>query len=184
MCGNRRAAILAAQRVEFVLYGLVAHIRDDLKHRDARFRRLTPESFLRGDVSKMRATLGQLAQAYGDTFLLPADDLAAFVKKRNLIAHDYWRTAKARIRGAETLQDPMAYIQDFLADCARLERVLRGLLATFRRAAAKNAGDENQAQLTADDLACMDEYHEHARRYLFKQQPQSSPVADNHVGHS
>ena len=160
------AAILAAQRVEFVLYGLVAHVRDDLKQGDRRFDGLTPETFLRGDVSEMRATLGQLARAYGDAFLLSADDLTAFVKKRNLIAHDYWRLAKAHIRDAEKLQDPMGFVQGFLADCQRWERILRGLLANFRRAAARNVGDEDKSQLTADDLACMDEYHEHVRMHL------------------
>ena len=165
-CATIGAAVLAAQRVEFLLYGLVAHIRDDLKQGDRRFSGLTPESFLRGNVSEMRATLGQLTRAYGENFLLSADDLTAFVKKRNLIAHDYWRLAKANIRDAEELQNPMAFVQGFLVDCQRWERLLRGVLANFRLAAARNVGDEGKAQLTADDLACMDEYHEHVRLYL------------------
>ena len=165
-CATIGVALLAAQRVEFLLYGLVANIRDDLKQDDRRFRGLTPESFLRGDVSEMRATLGQLATAYGEGFLLSADDLTAFVNKRNLIAHDYWRLAKANIRDAEELQNPMGFVHGFLADCQRWERILRGVLANFKLAAARNVGDEDKAQLTADDLACMDEYHEHVRVYL------------------
>ena len=162
-CATIGFAILAAQRVEFLLYGLVAHIRDDLKQGNRKFCRLTPENFLRGDVSEMRVTLGQLASAYGDDFLLSADDLTAFVKKRNLIAHNYWRLSKANIRGAEQLQNPMAFVQEFIVDCQRWERILRGVLANFRLAAVRNVGDEDNAQLTADDLACMDEYHEHVR---------------------
>ena len=63
-CATIGAAILAAQRVEFLLYGLIAHIKPELKRSDKRFRNLTPESFLRGDPSDLRATLGQLAKAY------------------------------------------------------------------------------------------------------------------------
>ena len=186
-CAMIGLALLAAQRVEFLLYGLVAHIRDDLKQGDRRFHGLTPERFLRGDVSEMRATLGQLATAYGEGFLLSADDLTAFVKKRNLIAHDYWRLAKANIRGAEELQNPMGFVQGFLADCQRWERILRGVLANFKLAAARKVGDEDRSQLTADDLSRMDEYHEHARVYLSGRGrrarspgPEESPTANRH----
>ena len=129
-------ALPVAQRVELLLYGLVAHVRDELKQGDRRFRGLTPVSFLRGDDSEMRATLGQLATAYGEDFLLSSDDLTAFVKKRNLIALDYWRLARASIRDAEELQNAMGFVQGCLADCQRWERILRGVLANFKLAAA------------------------------------------------
>ena len=96
-CATIGAAVLAAQRIEFLLYGLIAHVKPELKGR----RPLTPESFLRGDVSDLRATLGQLAKAYGTKFLLSADDLETFIKNRNLIVHDYWRLCKARIRDGQ-----------------------------------------------------------------------------------
>ena len=108
-CATVGAAILAAQRIEFLLYGIIAHIKPELKERDKRFRHLTAESFLRGDVSDLRATLGQLAKVYGTEFLLSADDLEAFVKNRNLIVHDYWRLTKGRIRDGQTLENPMAF---------------------------------------------------------------------------
>ena len=165
-CAMVGAGMLAAQRVEFLLYGLVAHIKPELKQDDPRFRRLTPESFLRGDLAELRATLGQLAKAHGEKFLLSPDDLTAFVKKRNLLAHDYWRLARANVSGAQRMEDPMAFLQGFLADCQRWEKILRGVLGEFRLKAARDAGDEEKAKVTADDLSCMDEYREHVRAYL------------------
>ena len=49
------AAVLAAQRIEFLLYGIIAHGEPELKETDRRFRHLTPESFLRGDRSSGHA---------------------------------------------------------------------------------------------------------------------------------
>ena len=102
-CATIGAAVLAAQRIEFLLHGLIAHVKPELKRRDKRLRHLTGETFLRGDPSALRATLGQLVDAYGTELLLSADDLRKFVKNRNLIVHDYWRLSKARIRGGRTL---------------------------------------------------------------------------------
>ena len=61
-CATLGAAVLAAQRVEFFLYGLVAHVKPELKWNDKRFRHLTPERFLRGDPSDLHATLGPTRQ--------------------------------------------------------------------------------------------------------------------------
>ena len=102
-CATIGTAILAAQRIEFLLYGIIAHIKPESKERDKRH--LTGESFLRGDVSDLRATLGQIAKVYGTEFLLSADDLEAFVKNRNLIVHDYWRLTKGLIRDGQTLEN-------------------------------------------------------------------------------
>ena len=167
-CATVGAAILAAQRIEFLLYGIIAHIKPELKERDKRFRHLTAESFLRGDVSDLRATLGQLVKVYGTEFLLSADDLEAFVKNRNLIVHDYWRLTKARIRDGQTLENPMAFLQEFLGDCQRWEGILRGVLANMRLSAARATGDERRAALTSDDLDYMDQYGQHVRSHLVR----------------
>ena len=160
------AAVLAAQRVEFLLYGLVAHVKVEMKWHDKRFRDLTPESFLRGELSDLRATLGQLAKAYGTEFLLSADDLDLFVKNRNLIVHDYWRLTKSAIRGARTLESPMAFLMDFLRDCQRWEGILRGVLAHMKLAAIGATGCEQQPKLTLEDLNYMDDYLQHVRSHL------------------
>lgn len=161
------AAVLAAQRVEFLFYGLVAHVKQDLKQGDKRFRHLTPESFLRGEPSDLRATLGQLAKAYGPKFLLSADDLEAFVKNRNLIVHDYWRLSKAHIRDGSTLENPMEFLQKFLEDCQRWEGILRGVLVVMRQAIDRKIHGEQQITLTQEDLDLMDQHLQHVQSYLF-----------------
>lgn len=165
-CLTIGAAVLAAQRIEFLLYGMIAHVKPELRKRDKRFRHLTPESFLRGDVSELRATLGQLAKAYGADFLLSAHDLDTFVKKRNLIVHDYWRLSKARIRDGQTLEDPMAFVQEFLNDCQRWEGVLRGVLANMRQGVASRTGVH--PALTPDDLDYMAQYLRHVHLHLVR----------------
>jgi len=167
-CLTIGAAVLAAQRIEFVLYGIVAHVRPELKGRYKTFRKLTPESFLRGEVSELRATLGQLAKAYGTEFLLSEGDLTAFVKKRNLIVHDYWRLSQARIRGGQTLANPMEFLQGFLDDCQRWESILRGLLATMKLSVAVQIG-ELPPVLDPDDLDYMDQYLQHVRSHLLRE---------------
>ena len=167
-CATVGAAVLAAQRIEFLLYGIIAHVKPELKGRDKRFRHLTPESFLRGDVSDLRATLGQLAKAYGTKFLLSAADLETFIKNRNLIVHDYWRLCKARIRDGQTLENPMAFLQEFFDDCQRWEGILRGVLANMKLSVAKTTGGELQPALTPDDLDYMDQYRQHVRSHLVR----------------
>ena len=48
-CATVGAAVLASQRVEFLLYGLVAHLNDELKIVDKRFR-----DFYARDISSRR----------------------------------------------------------------------------------------------------------------------------------
>ena len=165
-CATIGAAVLASQRIEFLLYGLVAHVKPELKRSDKKFRYLTPESFLRGDPSDLRATLGQLAKAYGTKLLLSANDLEAFVRNRNLIVHDYWRLSRARIRDGATLENPMAFLQQFLADCLHWEGILRGVLATMRVSVAQETGSEQEFSLTPEDLNYMDQYCQHVRSNL------------------
>ena len=162
------AAVLAAQRVEFLLYGLVAHVKPELKRTDKRFSELTPESFLRGDLSQLRVTLGQLAKAYGHRFLLSTDELEAFVNNRNLIAHDYWRLSKASIRDGATLENPIELLRGFIQECQRWEEILRGLMAHMKLSVAVDIGGEQEVSLTTQDLKDMDRYQQHVRAQLLR----------------
>ena len=60
-------AILASQRVEFLPYGLISHLNERARSEIKTFGNLDPESFLRGDVKDLKATLGQLVKGYGDS---------------------------------------------------------------------------------------------------------------------
>ena len=162
------AAVLAAQRIEFLLYGIIAHGEPELKETDRRSRHLTPESFLRGEVTDLRGTLGLLAKAYGTRLRLSVDDLEAFVKNRNLIVHNYWRLCKASIRDGQTLENPMAFLREFLDDCQRWEGILRGDLAAMRLSAAVASGGELQPALTPNDLDYMILFGHHARSHRIR----------------
>ena len=165
-CAALGCAVLAAQRVEFLFYGLVAHFRDELKKDEAKFRGLTPEGFLRGDLANLRATLGQLARTYGKTLGLSPEELERFVKNRNLIVHDYWRLTKSDVQGAQTLGNPISFLQQFVADCRRWEEILMGVLATMKlEIVASNRGAE-PPELTAKELSHMVKYILHSWPHL------------------
>lgn len=121
-------AMLAAQKLEFALYGMAAH----LKEKNGKFKSLTPEEFLRGDGSKTKATLGALVKAFGPKFYMEGDELTSLVNDRNLIAHDYWRMTKANIAGGRRLENPEDFLFQFTIRCEKWIRLCQGwvLLAT------------------------------------------------------
>ena len=96
------------------------------------------------------------------------DDLEAFVKNRNLIVHNYWRLCKASIRDGQTLENPMAFLREFLDDCQRWEGILRGDLAAMRLSAAVASGGELQPALTPNDLDYMILFGQHARSHRIR----------------
>lgn len=56
-CALLGAAILSAQKLEFTLYGIVAHLSHlPEAQKEKRFRDLTPERFLRGNIEDLRAS--------------------------------------------------------------------------------------------------------------------------------
>ena len=96
------------------------------------------------------------------------DDLEAFVKNRNLIVHNYWRLCKASIGDGQTLENPMAFLREFLDDCQRWEGILRGVLANMKLSVAIATGGELRSALTPDDLDYMDQYLQHVRSHLVR----------------
>jgi hypothetical protein len=136
-CALLGASLLAAQKLEFALYGIISHLSHlPEAQKEKRFRDLTPEQFLRGDANELKATLGQLEMAFGNRLLLSSAELKRFVQDRNLIAHNYWRLTKVNIRGAETLVNPEAFLRDFLERCDHWAAIVRGLLYALMEAFA------------------------------------------------
>ena len=103
-------AIICAQRVEFLLYGLGSHLVYLPDYRGRRFRDLDPEMFLRGNPSDLKETLGGLVQAFGDKLLLNEQEIRQFIDDRNLIAHNYWRLTKANLSGGDRLNNPREFL--------------------------------------------------------------------------
>ena len=173
-------AVLAAQRMEFLLYGLVAHFEDELKRSDKRFRDLTPESFLRGDLADLRSTRGQLADTYGDELLLSTDDLNRFVKNRNLIVHNYWRLTKSGIRDGPLLDDPMQFLLRFIKDCQKWGRILMGVPVAMKQAI--ESSDTGQRTLIVDEMAYLDDYIQHVESRLPPDHPDPNRAEPDSIG--
>jgi hypothetical protein len=140
-CALVGAAILSAQRLEFALYGIVAHLSHlPEAQKEKRFRDLTPEKFLRGNIEDLKATFGQLETAFGEKLLISTSGLKEFISDRNLIAHNYWRLTKSNVKEGEKLSDPEVFLKDFLARCDQWVSIFKGLLYVLMEAAAKKEG--------------------------------------------
>ena len=151
-------AIIGAQRVEFLLYGLGSHLVHLPEYSGKRFRDLEPEMFLRGDTDDLKETLGGLVQAFGDNLLLNKEDISRFVDHRNLIAHNYWRLTKANLKGGNRLENPEEFLVQFIDQCVHWEKVLKGLLTLARQEKAARTGDD--MVLSDDEVESADYYLE------------------------
>jgi hypothetical protein len=159
-------ALVAAQRVEFVLYGLAAHASHlPAAQKDKRLKTLTPEAFLRGDPRELKVTLGQLSVAFGDAFLIATPMLENFCEDRNLIAHNYLRVFKSEIRGTQRRDDAVPFLQKFLETAAYWEAILNGLLKELMVAAAAKEGRSSELVLSEQHHANMLAFRKHAEEY-------------------
>lgn len=135
-------AMLAAQQLEFSLYGMAAF----LKEKSGKFKDLTPEEFLRGDGSKTKATLGALVKAFGPKFCMDGDELTSLVNDRNLIAHDYWRLTKANVAGGRKLENPENFLLQFTIRCEKWIRLCQGWVALAVRSLAESDKKLNETE--------------------------------------
>jgi hypothetical protein len=160
------AAVIAAQRIEFGLYGIAAHCsHTSAAAKEKRFRALTPETFLRGDPAELKATLGQLIAVFGDEFLIRTADLDRFVDDRNIIIHSYWRSTHAGIHGSQKrISAPLEYLRHFVERSDRLLAVINGFLAHLMAAAAKREGRD--FQITDNQRRDMEAYLRHVEQHL------------------
>jgi hypothetical protein len=161
-------ALVAAQRVEFLLYGIAAHAaHTPAARREKRFRELTPEKFLRGDTRQLKATLGQLVKTFGEAFLIETPELICFYEDRNILVHDFVRTFRMNIQGKpDRRQEGTQFLQGFLERAWYWENVLGGLLAEMTRVVAEKEGREAELAWTAADLAKIKLFREHVARHL------------------
>ena len=157
------AAILDAQRIELLLYGIISHWSPQA--RSKRFKELDPEKFLRGNVEDLKATLGQLVKEFEDKKFLTTEDLHEFVNDRNLIAHNYYRLVKADIKGGKRLENPEKFLIEFAEKCNHWQKVLLGLIATMKKEMAMQA--EQEVTLTEKERTNIEHYKwNNAENYL------------------
>lgn len=157
-------AILGAQKVEFGLYGIVSHLKDTSAAQSKKFGTLTPEIFLRGDPEDLKKTLGQLVKEFGDKLFLTTADLNKFVDERNLIAHNYFRLAKADIKGGKRLENPENFLMEFIKKCDHWTKVLTGLIAIMKEEIAKK--QRKEILLTENENICIKYYYKNVERHF------------------
>ncbi|RXT52935.1 hypothetical protein B6S44_19540 [Bosea sp. Tri-44] len=156
-------ALVVAQRVEFALYGLASHIAHSPEgQKERRFRDLTPEKFLRGDPSELKATLGQLVEAFGDALFIRTPDLVTFYQDRNFIAHDYYRAFGMSVGGHPQRQGGREFLLKFIERAAFWEDILGGAIDFFKERAAEKFGRSAELNFTQADRERMRRYQEHA----------------------
>ncbi|MBY5742441.1 hypothetical protein HFO28_02320 [Rhizobium leguminosarum] len=150
-----------AQKVEFALYGLGSHLPADHNAKTHRaFKNLTPEAFLRGDRSKLKATFGVLAQTFGKAFFIDTPELTKFYEDRNLIAHNYYREFCANISGAQGRGDPIDFLDDFIKRGQHWIAVMKGLARLLIEAAAAKEGRLNELSYSEQDESEIEKYVE------------------------
>jgi hypothetical protein len=169
-CALLGASLLSAQKFEFALYGIISHLSHlPEAQKEKRFRDLTPEKFLRGNVEDLKATLGQLEVAFGSRLLISTDELKAFINDRNLIAHNYWRLTKSKIRESEKLADPESFLRGFLERCDQWASIIRGLLYVFMEAAARKENRLSELSFNEQQISDIKAYYAHAAKHLDSQ---------------
>ena len=169
------AAVLAAQKLEFGIYGLAAHASHTAAAaKEKRFRTLTPEGFLRGDPTELKATLGQLVAVFGDEFLIGTAELNTYVDDRNLIYHNYWRLTRSSSRGStHRLEHPVLFLKAFVESSNKLTSVINGFYALLISALAAKTGRD--VKLTDAQIRDIKVYRMHAEQYLIQKQLRECP---------
>ncbi|MFS6536538.1 hypothetical protein V6D52_04450 [Idiomarina loihiensis] len=169
-CTLLGASLLGAQKLEFALYGVVAHLSHlDEAQKEKRFRELTPEKFLRGSVEDLKITFGQLEKVFGKKLLISNDELIKFIKDRNLIAHNYWRLTKADVKGSEQLNDPETFLKDFVSMCSYWQKVFNGMVFMLMEAAAKKENRTDEVSFTDNQKKDIEAYLKHVEKTLNQQ---------------
>lgn len=160
-------AVYVSQKIEFSLYGIVAHI-DPTIRTDKRFRELTGESFLWGDISALKATFGQLVKVSGDLVFIASDDLDRFVNDRNLLVHNYFRHFYTALSSSARSSAPIDFLKGFIDRGHAFLAILEGLLVCMREATAQKAGRLDELNFTETDLVKKQAYLEYvaARKVL------------------
>ncbi|MDH0618294.1 hypothetical protein [Pseudomonas fulva] len=152
LCMGR--AMMAAQKLEFALYGMASH----LKEKGGQFKGLTPDEFLRGDGSKTKATLGVLVREFGARFDMGGNDLIELVSDRNLIAHDYWRMSRAKVKGGRSLENPIDFLKNFTKRCEYWISISRGWIAIAMIACGEQAGRLDEFEITPEIVRGISDY--------------------------
>lgn len=131
-------AVISSQKLEFAIYGIISHMsHTPAAQKQKRFKELTPEQFLRGDIKNLKATLGQLIEVFGDQLNIKTAEFDDYVITRNLIIHNYWRITHTNFRDDQfQIEDKILFLRTFVEKTDKLTSIIRGLLTYLKIAAA------------------------------------------------
>ena len=151
-------ALYYSQKLEYALYGLAAHYSHIPEaQKEKRFREMSPEKFLRGDLSELKSTLGQIATAFGPNFHIDGPFLDGYIERRNSIVHNFWRHTADR-RADAPFEDPDKYLTDFALETEQWIRVMQGVLSLVAEGAAKKEGREDEFSRSTEDAKKIEEF--------------------------
>ena len=156
-------ALLAAQRLEFVLYGIASHLKPEALT-DKRLKNINPEIFLRGDPKNLKVTFGQLKIELGDKLFLASAEFDKLVDDRNVLAHSYWRLSRSGIRDAQKIENPEEFLKKFISDCNHWQSIMYGLLAVMMKSVATSSNRLDELKLSEKQLQDLQVYYEHAAK--------------------
>lgn len=157
--------MLGAQKLEFSLYGVVAHLSHlNEAQKEKRFRELTPEKFLRGSSDDLKATFGQIEKVFGKRLLISNNELTKFIEDRNLIAHNYWRLTKSKINGSQQLNNPEEFLRNFISRCSYWQHVFNGLIYKLMEATAEKENRLNEINFNDQQRRDIEAYLTHVNK--------------------
>ncbi len=156
-------ATYIAQKVEFALYGIVAHLSHlPEAQSDRRFKNLSGEKFLRGDITELKITLGQMESVFGKRLLIDSNAFIQFCEDRNLIIHNYYRLFHTNIQNGSKLDiDSIDFLLDFINRGERWLSIVRGLVVVMKEAAAEKEGRVGELVISEKDIEDKMAYNEH-----------------------
>ncbi len=140
------ACLEETQKIEYELYGIAAHISKGLQDKPL-FKSLTPEDFLRGDLSSQKATLGQLKNALGDILKIKSSELDDFVSKRNILVHNFWRYGNCKVPDDYKIENPKEFLLEFFKESQKWNRICQGCLNFLIGEVAKNQNRLNEVDI-------------------------------------
>ena len=159
-------ALLLTQEVEFALYGVASLFsHNEVGQKNRRFKTLTPETFMSGNLDELKATLGQLVKVWGDVLMIKTARLNKYCDDRNLIIHNFRRVYMMNIKGKPPKQGGAKFLKDFIIESSEIANILLGLIQLAQREQAIKKGRLEELDFGAKEEANINAYQAHAVKY-------------------
>ncbi|NDK57380.1 hypothetical protein [Pontibacter fetidus] len=148
------STLLQIQRTEFIIQGLIAHLKSDILQNNKAFKNLTPLTFLSDNEEAKkcrRQTLGVLLEFFNkEVNLLNERKLETFLINRNKLVHSFWREEISnRSNPSKNFEIAYIWLKNLHNEAIDIEKTFKGLLYIFIETLAKkhNKSDEMQVSL-------------------------------------